>query len=102
MCGCPDRITTVEGEFDVRGNKRIEHQVTIELRYIKDRQHCTLNLEAKGWRYRLHQARHAMERFVCRPCLIATQDMAGEFRRKREKELGQKNHDTYYLAVAGE
>lgn len=102
VCGCPDHISIVEGEADSRGNKKIEHFVTIELRYLRSRQECSPRFEAKGWRHKVHQGRNAMERFVCRPCLIATQEMSKEFGRKRAKELGMKNHDPYYLAIAGE
>jgi hypothetical protein len=102
VCALPDRVSAVEGATDQFGDKRIEHSVTIELRYLRSRQECTPSHEAHGWRYKLHQARHAMERFICRRCLIATQEMAKEFRVKRQKELGMKNHDPYYLAVCGE
>jgi hypothetical protein len=102
VCGCADKVTILENETDPRGNKRVEHSVTVELRYMKERADCTPGLEARGWRYRLHQARHAMERFICRRCLMATREMGEEFRRKRTKELGMKNHDPYYLAVCGE
>jgi hypothetical protein len=102
VCGLPDRVSVVEGASDRFGDKRIEHAVTIELRYLRSRQECTASHEAHGWRYKLHQARPAMERYVCRRCLIATQEMAKEFRVKRQKELGMKNHDPYYLAICGE
>lgn len=92
VCGCPDCVLNAEGE----------HRVTIELRYLKSRGEFTPYLEARGWRYRKHQARDAMERFICRRCLIATREMSHEFKRKREKELGAKNFDPYYLAVCGE
>lgn len=92
----------IEGESDAQGNKRAEHHVTIELRYLRSRQECTRNMEAKGWRHRIHQGRDAMERFVCRVCLMATREMSREFQRKRTKELGMKNHDPYYLALCGE
>lgn len=102
VCRRSDVASVVEGETDARGNKRIEHLVTIELRYLKSQDECTANRQTHGWRYRIHQGRHAMERFVCRVCLIATREMAQEFDRKRSKELGAKNHDPYYLAVCGE
>lgn len=102
VCGCADHLTAVEGDLDPRGNKRIEHRVTIELRYLRQREDFTAHLQVRGWRYKLHQGRHAMERFVCRACLIATQEMGREFRLKRQKELGMQNHDPYYLAVCGE
>jgi hypothetical protein len=102
VCGCQDKLAIIEGDLDARGQKRIEHFVTIELRYLKDQAECTPAKKAKGWRARIHQGRHAMERFICRVCLIATREMSEEFGRKRSKELGVQNHDPYYLAVCGE
>jgi hypothetical protein len=102
VCGCPDQVSAAVGELDKLGNQRIEHRVTIELRYLKSQDECTAARRAHGWRYKLHQARHAMERFLCRPCLIATQEMSKEFGSKREKELGKQNADPYYLALCGE
>ncbi len=102
VCGCQDVATVVEGETDSLGRKRIDHLVTIELRYLKSAAECTPHRQLKGWRPKTHQGRHAMERFICRPCLVATQEMSREFRRKRDRELGAKNHDPYYLAVCGE
>ena len=102
VCGCRDVTNIVEGEADNFGEKRIEHLVTIELRYLRSQQEFTPNRAARGWRHRIHQGRNAMERFVCRPCLIATQEMSKEFRQKRSRELGIKNHDPYYMAVCGE
>jgi hypothetical protein len=95
VCGCQDQASLIEGD-------KVHHSVTIELRYLKERQQCTPNREAHGWRHRLHQGRHAMERFICRRCLKSTEEMSKEFRLKREKELGRANHDPYYLAVCGE
>lgn len=102
VCGCPDQASIVEGQANNIGQPLVEHLVTIELRYLKSPQECTPNRQAHGWRYRLHQARHAMERFVCRKCMIATREMSQEFGRKRNKELGDKNHDPYYMAICGE
>jgi len=102
VCKLPDSISAPEGEFDVLGRKRVEHTVTVELRYLKSRSECTPLLESKGWRHKIHQGRDAMERFICRPCLMAKTEMRKEFQRKRDKELGAKNYDPYYLAVCGE
>jgi hypothetical protein len=95
VCGGPDHVSSIEGD-------KVHHSVTIELRYLKERQQCTPNHEAHGWRFRIHQGRNAMERFICRRCLKSTEEMSKEFRLKREKELGRANHDPYYLAVCGE
>jgi hypothetical protein len=98
VCATPDQVTELEGEYDALGNKAIRHWVTIELRY----QTCTAYFKHRGWRHKIHQGRTAMERYICRACLTATREMAGEFQRKRTKELGAKNYDPYYMAVCGE
>lgn len=69
----------------------------MELRYLQDQQPVM-----RGWRHKIHQGRNAMERWICRPCLLSRTEMGEEFRRKRERELGKTNHDPYYLAVCGE
>lgn len=102
MCGCPDYLTANEAEQDQYGNTLYEHNVGYELRWLKAPADCTPNLKARGWRYLVTQARHAMERDICKPCLLATQEMSREFRRKRSKEIGEGTSDPYYLAVCGE
>lgn len=92
VCKCEDGLLNAEGG----------HKVRIELRYLKSRADLTPAVEQRGWRYKTHQGRHAMERFICMPCLLATTEMRREFQRKRDKELGSKNHDSYYLAICGE
>lgn len=102
VCGCADHLTANEAEQDQFGNTLYEHHVGFELRYLKAQAECIPQLKARGWRYRITQGQHSMERDICKGCLIATQDMSQEFRRKKEKELGAKNFDPYYLAVCGE
>lgn len=102
VCGCADQIVMLEGEYDAQGNKSIRHHVTVELRYLRSRSDCTQRHEAQGWRSKIHQGRQAMERFICRPDLEARREMSKEFSRKRNKELGEKNHDPYYGILCGD
>lgn len=102
-CGVADVTQRIEGYFDERGETRIEHLVTIELRYLKKPEELTAYLKSKGWRGKKHQGRDAMERFVCRPCLIAQREMSQEFSRKRSKELrSSSNTDSYYRTLCGD
>lgn len=102
-CGIADVTQAVEGYFDERGETRIDHLVTIELRYLSKPEELTSYLKSKGWKYRKHQGRDAMERFVCRPCMNAQREMSQEFSRKRSKEMrSSSNHDTYYRALCGD
>lgn len=100
-CGIADCASPIEGEFDERGNQKIEHLVTVELRYLKvnteaeAKKRITAYLKGKGWRYRLHQGKHAMERFVCRPCLRALAVMERDWARKADQD-NSKNKESYY------
>lgn len=98
-CGCEDLIQTVHEE----GGSRIEHKVTIELKYLKKPEECTFYMQSKGWKPRILQGRPAMERFICRPCITGHELMQKEFSQKRAKELrSSANHDTFYSAMCGE
>jgi hypothetical protein len=102
-CGVEDVAREVEGQYGVTGQKLFEHLVTIELRYLKKPEDCTSYLKARGWSFRVHQGRPAMQRFICRPCMNAHAIMEKEFKLKRSRELGSNsNHDTYYTALCGE
>lgn len=99
-CNVEDIVHLVGGES--------VHTITIELRYIEaaneevGKQKVTPYLKARGWRYRYHLGRHAMERDICRPCMEAQRAMRKEFQRKRENELKSgSNSESYYLAVCG-
>jgi hypothetical protein len=106
MCGVLDNPHAVEGEYDNRGDKKIEHSVTIELRYLTAMSQLTGYLKSKGWKPAhgsgVHQGRSAIERQICRACLLSRQEMEREFKRKRDREVGLKNHDPYYMALCGD
>lgn len=98
-CGVEDVVHLAHEE----GGTRVEHSVTIELRYLKKRDDYTPRLQAQGWKPRIHQGREAMERFMCRPCIAGHEEMDKEFRQKRATELrSNQQRDTYYTAVCGE
>ena len=101
MCGLLDVAHLVEGEP--------HHTVTVELKFLtaqneaQAREHVSGYLKTRGWRYRYHLGRHAMERDICRACLMAHQEIGKEFARKRSNEL--KSHmqsDSYYRALCGD
>lgn len=93
VCSVGDKESPIDGEFDANGNQRVEHLVTIELEYIKDRTKVR-----RGWRYKFHQGRHAMERFICRPCLRGADIMRRDWMRKCAQDSGTRkaNHDGFY------
>lgn len=102
-CGKDDVTRIVEGEYEPSGAQRVEHSVTIEFRYIKRPEDCTSYMQSKGWKYRKHQAKHTMERFICRPCLADRSLMQREFSSKKASDMKQgMAHDTYYSVLCGE
>lgn len=102
-CGCDDVVHRVENQFEANGEVRLEHLVTIELRYLKRPEELTPYLKSRGWTAFKHQGRDAMQRFICRPCMQAHREMENEFRQKKSKELrSSSNHDTYYRALCGD
>ena len=101
MCGVTDIVHLIEGEPD--------HSVAIELKFLKAanehvaKQQVNGYMAARGWRYKCHLGRHAMERDICRPCLMAHDELASEFSRKKSNELRASAHsDSYYLALCGD
>ena len=101
MCAVPDMAQMVEGEP--------HHSVTVELRFIQAeneaqaQQKVTGYLKARGWKYRLHLGRHAMERDICRGCLIRHAELEKEFSRKKSNELKASHYsESYYLALCGD
>ena len=100
MCGVSDIASEMEGEP--------HHSVTIDLRWIPAKNEAeakqqVLGRASRGWRYKFHLGRYAMERDICRPCLIRHQEMEQEFKRKRSNESkSSMQSDSYYLAVCGE
>jgi len=100
-CGKPDAVRVMDGKAD--------HSVTVELKFItaqnpeQAKRQITPYLAARGWRYRFHLGRHAMERDICRECLNAHSEMSKEFSRKRTNELkSSMNSESYYLAICGD
>jgi hypothetical protein len=100
-CQKPDVLLMIEDEPF--------HTVTIELRFLEApnkavaEQKITRYLAAKGWRYKWHLGRHAMERDICRECLLRYLEVEQEFRRKKTNELkGSMNSESFYLALCGD
>lgn len=96
-CGCEDATVVREGQKDFAGREIIEHRVTIELRYIKDRKDVTAWLKSRGWTFREHLGRPAMYRFACRQCLNDSLVVQRDFQRKQQAEMRSANLDAYYL-----
>lgn len=102
-CGCEDAVHRVEGQFEANGETKLEHLVTIELRYLKRPEDLTPYLKSRGWKAFKHQGRDAMQRFICRQCMQAHREMENEFRSKKSNELrSSSSRDTYYRALCGD
>jgi hypothetical protein len=101
-CGLADVAQDLSGE--------LSHSVTVELRYIDGVQNeqaarakITPYLAGRGWKYKFHLGRFAMERDICRACLIAHTEMEKEFAQKRSRELKSGTQaDAYYMALCGD
>lgn len=96
-CNCDDATIVREGQVDFAGREIVEHKVTIELRYIKDRKEVTTWHKARGWTFREHLGRPSMVRFVCRDCLNQSSIVRRDFERKKQAEMRATNNDSYYL-----
>lgn len=102
-CGAADVVQRLQHSREPNDELTEEHSVTIDIRFLKSAAEFTLRHKAKGWRLKKFQARDAMERFICRTCLIGLREMEREHRRKVDQELkSQQAGDSYYLAVCGE
>lgn len=102
-CGAADVVHRIEGSYEPNGVATEEHSVTIDIRFLKTAAEFTARLKSKGWRHKKFQGRDAMERFICRVCLIGQREMQREHKRKIDQELkSQLVGDSYYLAVCGE
>lgn len=98
----------IQGEVDAHGRQKVEHYVTIDLRFIKSapsefeaKKKITPYLASRGWKYKLFQGRHAMERLICRPCLRETSIMERDWERKAHGDRGSKLLE-FYGALCGE
>jgi hypothetical protein len=101
MCRLPNTTHLVDGEP--------ENTITVELKFLDApneavaKQRITPYLKARGWKYRMHLGRHAMERDICRDCLERHAILEGEFQRKRSNELKASVYsDSYYSALCGD
>lgn len=102
-CGAADVVHIVEGSYEPNAEQTREHLVTPDIQYLKSLAECTVRNRAQGWKPLTFQGRPAMQRFICRPCLIGKQQMHHEHKRKVSEELkGSMQGDSYYLAVCGE
>lgn len=95
ICGVQDEVTVSASQTDFAGRQFIEHSVTTDLRYIKRREDVTRYFERKGWRYKFHLGRHAMERMLCRGCLNEVSFLQRDFDRKKAADSARPS-DTYY------
>lgn len=102
-CGADDVVHRVEGSREPNDAPTEEHSVTIDIHFLKSAAEFTPRMRAKGWRLKKFQGRDAIERFICRICLIGQREMQREHKRKIDQELrAQQAGDSYYLAVCGE
>lgn len=95
ICSATDEATQRDGNVDFAGRPLIEHSVTTELRYIKKREDVTRYFTSRGWRYRFHLGRHAMERMLCRSCLNEVSFLQRDFDRKKAADSARPV-DSYY------
>lgn len=105
-CGVADQVEAIEGEYDHLGRLKLEHLVTIELRYLvgvqseaEAQRKIAVTERRRGWKYKFFQGRHAMERFICRPCLRESDLM----RRDWERKAGKRNSslEEFYGVLCG-
>jgi len=95
MCSKADVVQAVGDE--------VQHLVEIELRYTKERSPISTYMASKGWKYKYHLGRHALERDICIYCLAAHDEMDKEFRQKKARDLKSGKHsDGYYMALCGD
>lgn len=95
VCGCGDEVTVRDGQTDFAGRQLVEHKVGPELRYVKRREDVTSYFTRRGWRYRFHLGRHAMERMLCRPCMNEVSVLQRDFDRKKAADSARPI-DSYY------
>ena len=98
ICGCTDEVTVREGQTDFAGRQLIEHSVAPDIRYIKKREDVTPYFQRRGWRYRFHLGRHAMERMLCRRCMNEVSFLQRDFDRKKAADSA-KPVDSYYRDI---
>jgi hypothetical protein len=100
-CHAEDRAEIIQGEYDARGNARVEHFVTVELRYLRchteaeAHKRITPYMRSRGWKYKLFQTKHAMERLICRPCLRDLSIMERDWMRKAKGD-SVNNKESFY------
>lgn len=64
-----------------------QHRVTIQLKYLPNKEAFTQKLARAGWRVRDFQGRPAMERTICRPCMNSAEFVERDAKRIREQHL---------------
>lgn len=106
-CGVADQVEAIEGEYDSLGRPKVEHLVTVQLRYLKGvqsesevRRKITRSQGEHGWTYKFFQGKHAIERFVCRTCLRELDLMERDWARKGEKQ--ESTLGEFYGVLCGE
>jgi hypothetical protein len=100
-CGVGNVAHLLHGEM--------ENSLESELKYLtaqnKEQAQAMITpyLASRGWKYRYHLGRHAMERDICKPCLEGCREMEREFAQKRSRELKSGSQaDAYYMAICGD
>lgn len=83
QCQCRDKKIYAAGAID---EAKPEHLVTIELRFVDGKEISSKQARA-GWTYRLYRGRHAMQRYICRGCLIEAEFMDHEWANARRRHL---------------
>lgn len=101
ICAAKDEVTVHDGQTDFGGRQIVEHSVAPDLRYIKRREDVTGYFIQRGWRYKLHLGRHAMERMLCRPCMNETSILQRDFDRKKAADSARPV-DSYYNDICEE
>lgn len=103
-CKVEDHTIVREGQIDFAGRSILEHNVTEELRYIKDAKAITFWHKTRGWRFRPHLGRNAMVRLICRSCLNEASIMQKDLERKKRADVGGNDAGqySYYLNLCGD
>ena len=95
-CKAEDNTVVREGQVDFAGRSILEHFVTEELRFIKDRKEISAWLRSRGWAFRQHLGRNAMVRSICRTCLNESTVMQRDLDRKKKSDTDAGVADSYY------
>ncbi len=80
-----------------------EHLVVPEIRYLKSAEDFTPSRRGgtRGWSERVFQGRPAMERMICRPCLVEaeTRDHVWAGMKKEARALEKETEENWYALL---